>query len=224
MRAVAGAYAMMGPRSPMKKTYAPDPLQRDIWELTHGGREPPPADIDTRPVTLEYEGYRNETSPLLDLVYALGQLLADPAIDDVLLLSRELMTTRTDDVARVVGATLAFRDVANRHPEAKNANAPTSVFWDEILAVLEELIKVPNLLEELLHALGDEATLPLSHNLSALMKYSDRVSYDRNDLNGPTVNLTAGGNRPMQTIGDRSQPGTGFSRSAFTASSRRCTT
>ena len=154
MRVVAGVYAMMGPRTSMTKTFAPDPRARAIWELTHTAREPPPADLETRPVALAYEGHRNETAPLVDLVYALAQIAADRSVDDALLLSRELVTTRTSDVARLLGATLAFRDVANRHPEAKNAHSPTSLFWDEMLAVLEELTKVPNLLEDLLGALG----------------------------------------------------------------------
>jgi hypothetical protein len=218
MHAVGGIYVMMGAREgdgKTTKTYDPDPRAEDIWRLTHSAGNPPPSDINDKPVVLKYNGYGTESSPLLDLVYALGQLLSDHNIDDVLLFSRELMTAHTADIARLTGALLAFRDVANKHPEAKNAHAPTSTFWDEMIDVLEEIAKEPGLLEDLLRALGDDATLPIKNIYSSYLKFNDRISYNRSDVNGPAYNLTTKKTAPMSTPVDRSKPDSGFDRSGF---------
>jgi hypothetical protein len=217
MNAVGGLYVMLGKRDPnSKKTYAGDPRQEEIWKLTHRPDEAPPGDINQRPVVLGYNGYSVDSSPALDLVYAAGQLLSDHTVDDALLLSRVLMTEHQGDMARLLGATIAFRDVANAHPEAQNAHGPYSTFWDEMLDVVREIAKTPGFLEDLIRATGDDETVQLGSIFGNFMKYRDRISYDRNDLNGRPYNLTTkrqGG--AMQTKVDRDKPDLDANRSAF---------
>src|SRR5262249_34901920 len=70
------------------KTYAPDPLLPEAWKLMH---KTPPANLGQTPVALPYRAFHAEDSPLVDLVYAVGQLLGDATFDDTLSLFRKLL-------------------------------------------------------------------------------------------------------------------------------------
>ena len=216
MNAIGGAWLLLGDRTGnqvAKKTYPPDPGLVAAWQLAHPN-DPPPAGLGTDPVTLEYNGYKTETSPLLDLAYALGNILGDQTSDDTLQYARALLTQQTSTVARLAGDGFAWKAVADAHPEAKNAHNPTSTFWDELLAVVQQIAKVPGLLEDVLRALGDDSVLgnannvPLGTLYSNYMKYGDHISYDRSNLNGPARNLTTNVVEPMHTPVDRSKPDT----------------
>jgi hypothetical protein len=224
MNALGGAWVLYGARTGSlgaKKTYSPDPNAVNDWNLAHPDGTPAPPGLATDPVVVEYNGFNTDTSSMLDLVYAIGNILGDKSTDDTLAYTRALMTGNTSQLARVAGGALAWKAVADKHPEAKNAHNPTSTFWDEMLTNVEAIAKVPGLLEDVLRALGDPTVLggannvPLGTLYSNYMAYGDHISYDRNNLNGPAFNFTTNTNDLMKTPVDRTKPDTGFQRSAF---------
>ena len=214
MNALAGAYVLFGSRDGKPstvKTYAPDPSLVAQWQLTQSG--PPPPGLGTAPVQLQYNAFHASDAPMLDLVYAFGQVLGDPTIDDTLQLTKSLITTNTSSIARLTGDALQIKAIADQHPEA---HIPaTSTFWDEMLDVAVQIEQEPGLLEDVIRALGKDATPTLGPALTAYVSYNDQISYDRSNLNGPAYNLTTMMPGPMQTAVDRTIPDIGANRSAF---------
>ncbi|MEO8801169.1 MAG: hypothetical protein ABI551_24975, partial [Polyangiaceae bacterium] len=222
MNAVGGAWVLLGERDPAAtKVFAPDPNAAANWTLSHDASEPPPAGLGTAPVTVTYNGYKTDTSSMLDLVYALGNVLGDPTTDDTLAYTRKLMTDNLQATTRVAGAALAWKATSDTHPEAANAHAPKSIFWDDLMAVVVQIAKVPGLLEDVLRALGDDSILgtpdnvPLGALYANYMKFGDHISYNRGQLNGPAMNLTTGNVEEMHTPVDRTKAQTGFNQSSF---------
>ncbi|CAN5894262.1 hypothetical protein BH11MYX4_BH11MYX4_28810 [soil metagenome] len=164
---------------------------------------------------LAYRGFREDQSPLLDLVHAVGQLLADPTTDDTLALLQRLAQDRPQVLARLVGAGLRIKDIANRHPEASIPAGST--LWDEVLDVLVKIAgaKNPKLVEDIVRAFGDDRTLDLAKAGAAYMEMRDQLTYDRYALNGTPYNQTTGKVETLVTPVDRSKPDTGTNRSVF---------
>ncbi|MGZ5970697.1 MAG: hypothetical protein ACXWP4_23660, partial [Polyangiales bacterium] len=148
-----------------------------------------------------------------DLVYALGQIMAKPEVDDTLVLFRKIVAERPDLMARLIGVGLQLKAIADKHPEAKLPE--NSLLWDEVLDTVAKIAQTPGILEDLLKAFGDDRTKNLQTVFAAYIKYKDELTYDRNDLNGPPSNLTAGGKLGLVTPVDRSAPDTGTNRSAL---------
>ena len=215
MYALAGAELLLGTRNAgnsVTKQYSPDPSAADDWSLLHGGA-PAPADVGTQPVTVAYNGFHPETSPLVDLAYALGQLLGDKTSDDTLAFAKEMITNHADAVARLAGDALYVKtQIADLHPEAKIP--PQSTFWDEMIDVVVQTGQEPGLLEDVLTAFADDTTSQLGTILGSYMTYRDHISYDRKNING-IANLTTGSGATMVTEVDRTQADTGENRSAF---------
>jgi hypothetical protein len=202
MYALAGAPLLLGSRDGGPKTqkcYAPDPKD--------------PSNCSDPASLLAYDSFETDSSALLDLVYAVGQMLGDPTIDDTLAFTSQLFTSSVGDVARLAGDGLAMKASANQHTEAKIP--PTSTFWDEMLDVTVQLEKEPGLLEDVLRSLGADGTQNLGQIFANYMQFDDRVTYDPNHLNGPPLNKSLGNNAEMNTPVDRTQPDTGFNRSAM---------
>lgn len=160
-----------------------------------------------------YRGVREDASPVLDLVHAVGQVLADPEADDMLALAQRLAQDKPQVLARLIGVGLKIKAIADAHPEAKLPAAST--LWDELLDVLVAIAQQPKLLEDIVRAFADDATLDLPRSASAYLTTRDQLSYDRNDLNGPVFNVTLGKVDTLKTPVDRTQPDTGWNRSAF---------
>lgn len=214
MYALAGAPVLAGAREKATQKYAPDPSLVTVWKSTHAANEPPPPDLATRPVTVEYDAFKSDASPLLDLVYAFGQLLGDRTMDDTLAASRTLVTDHTPTLARVAGNALAARDIADKHPEAQIP--AKSTLWDELIDVFVVVAQEPGMLEDVLAAVANDDTAALGGAFGSYMAFKDRVSYDRANLNGPAKNFTTNKvGDPMKTPVDRGQPATGKNRSAF---------
>ena len=214
MNALGGAYVLYGPRdgSPASvKQYDPDPDAVARWNLTHVA--PAPAGLAMAPVTVQYDAFHTDLSPMLDLVYAIGQMLGDPTIDDTLQLTQALMTDHPGDFARLVGDALQLKAIADKHPEAHIPGSST--FWDEFLDVAVAVDKEPGLKEDVLRSLGADEALPMGQIFSNYFKYSDRISYDRNNLNGAPFDVTTNSLQPMSVPVDRTKPDAGFNRSAF---------
>lgn len=198
MDALAGAYVLLGGRDGSALTqqaYAGD------------------ASTNNQLVTIAYDAYHPETSPLLDLVYATGQIMGDPSADDTLAYTSKLMTDHPSELARVIGAALAFKTTADKYPEAKLP--AKSTFWDEMIDVLTQTEKEPGLLEDVLRSLSSDASLPLNTVFSNYMLYRDHISYDRNDLNGKAWNFDTNSKSEMTTKVDRSKADVGFNQSAM---------
>jgi hypothetical protein len=219
MNALAGAYVLMGTRSPASKTYAPDPSLVQEYSLTHGLAQAP-ASLGTTPVQLPYSGFNGSSSPMLDLVYGLGNVLADRTNDDVLAYSNALLAQDVSTVARLAGTGLAMQANAKSHPEAHIPK--TSTFWDEMIDVVVQIEQEPSLsstnttlLEDILLALGNDNSLLIPNAFGAYNQYNDALTYDPNNLNGPPLNITTGTVGPPSTAVNRAMADTGTNRSDF---------
>lgn len=214
MKLLAGVPVVLGARddSPTtSKTFPPDPSRVDAWVASR--KDPPPKNLGTQPVELKYRKFDASQSPIVDLVYALGQIMARQEMDDTLAVFRKLTDERPDLVARLIGIGLQLKAIADKHPEAKiPAN---STLWDEMLDTVAKIAAAPNVLEDLLKAFGNPKTLQLDKVFAAYIKYKDELTYDRNDLNGSVWNLTTGGKAGLLTPVDRSAPDTGKNRSSL---------
>ncbi len=164
---------------------------------------------------LAYRGIREDQSPLLDLVHAIGQILGDPTTDDTLALLQKLAQDKPQVLARLMGAGFRIEDLANQHPEA--SIPASSTLWDEVLDVLAKIssAKNPNLVESIIRAFGDDRTLDLAKAAAAYMEMRDQLTYDRYDLNGTPYSQTTGKVETLRTPVDRTKHDTGNNRSVF---------
>jgi hypothetical protein len=214
MKLLAGVPIVLGVRDTdptSSKTYPPDPSRVDAWIASR--TDPPPKNLGTQPVELKYKKFDAATSPIVDLVYALGQIMARQEMDDTLAVFRKLTAERPELVARLVGIGLQLKAIADKHPEAKiPAN---STLWDEMLDTVAKMAAAPGLLEDLFKAFANDKTLQLDKVFAAYIKYKDELTYDRNDLNGAPWNVTTGGKAGLVTPVDRTQPDTGKNRSSL---------
>ncbi len=192
-------------------TYPPDPRDLATWSLGHSG--PPPAGLGTTPVTVPYSAFHPDTSPVADLVYAVGQILATPEIDDLLAVAAQLVRQHPEQLASFVGLALEVKKIANNHPEA--TLPATATFWDDLFVQLGTVAHQPGLVEDILRAVQQPPTLGLEPALATYFTYKDDVSYDTNDLNGPSVNLTVPGQTTLAFVTpvDRTQPDSGSNKS-----------
>ena len=221
VKLLAGLYVLFGERDAeptSQKTYPPDPLRADDFTLAG---QPAPPDLATAPVTLPYRAFHADTSPIVDLEYALGQTLAHPAMDDALALLEKLLAEQPAFFARIVGLGLRLDAIADAHPEAKIPGPST--LWDEMLDAFAIMAQKPKLFDDMIRAFGDERTPKLASVFAAYMKYKDEITYYRDvsepanqyELNGPAWNLTAQSFDSLVTPVDRTQPDTGNNRSAL---------
>ena len=160
-----------------------------------------------------YRGFRDDQSPLLDLVHAIGQVLADPSTDDTLALLQRLAQDKPQVLARLVGAGFRIKEIADQHPEAQIP--ADSTLWDEMLDVLVKIAQKPKLVEDIVRAFGDDRTLDLAKSGAAYMEMRDQLTYDRNNLNGTPFDVTTGKVDTLTTPVDRKQADSGTNRSAF---------
>jgi hypothetical protein len=150
---------------------------------------------------------------LLDLAHAGAQIAADPTADELLALSGQLFKAQPQLMARVVGNLLDAKAVFDAHPEAQLPK--DSVLVDDLLAIVVKIGREPGLLEDVLASLADDRAKYLTTALPPLLKFRDRMSYDRQALNGLPINLTTGKGGPPETLVDRAKSNTGFNRSLF---------
>ena len=205
MNALGGAYVLFGSRdgSPTStRQYPADPESQS----------------PTAPVILSYNAFHPETSPLEDLVYALGVMMADPAMDDLLQLGRQLVAQNPQALARLVGLGLQIKAIANAHPEA---HIPaTSTLWDELLDDIAQIAHVQDgvgaggVLEDLFLAFAQGSTASLQQTFAAYIQYKDALDYDHNStsgglmnaLNGPAWNQASMDTEPLHVPVDRTMP------------------
>ncbi len=211
MDALAGLQPLFGARRPVVASY--------------------PSDAREGAGAVTYNQFDPETSAALDMAWATGQMLGDPTIDDTLALTRKLFAEHPDDMARLVGAMLKAKEVADRHAEATLSSRST--FWDELIQVGINIARAPAvsgrppLLEDLLIALAADDARPFKDVLAMQMSHKDLVSYDRLDINATAVSYLPGSSGGVDvdhpngiftmwyTPVDRTQPDTGTNRSFF---------
>jgi hypothetical protein len=193
------------------KTYPPDPRQVTDWNLGH--TTPPPAGLGTTAVTVPYRAFHPETSPIADLTYALGQVLGTPEIDDLLAVAAQLAASHPEQLASFVGLALEVKNIANKHPEA--TLPATATFWDDLFVQLAQVAHTSGLFEDILRAVMQMPTLGLEPALATYFTDKDDVSYDTNDLNGPSVNLTVPGQATLAFVTpvDHTKPDSGANKS-----------
>jgi hypothetical protein len=211
---LGGAYVLFGDRDAAPTTtrqYPPDPSSSS----------------PSQPVTLSYRAFHPETSPLVDLLHAVGVLFSDPAIDDALDLLRTLVHDHPHETARLVGLALRIKAIADAHPEAHIPAAST--LWDELLDSLAAIADVQDniggggILEDLMLALAQDKTAQLQSTFAAYIQFHDDLTYNHNStagglmnaLNGPAWDVVSGDTQPLHTPVDRSQPDVGANRSSF---------
>ncbi len=219
MSLLAGVPLVFGARDETAKTtrtYPPDASAIGAWKLLHPG-ETPPDSLAKAPVVLPYRAFHPETSPIVDLVYALGQNLSDPAMDDALALFRKLLAEHPNEMARMIGLGLQLKAIADKHPEARIPE--NSTLWDEVLDTVAKMtepgVKNPGLLDDLIRAFAKDETLKLAPIFTAYVANRDELTYDHKNLNGPAFNLTSGGVDPLKTPVDRALADSGTNRSAL---------
>jgi hypothetical protein len=213
MNLLAALPVLAGGRDPIASsmaTYPPDPNQVTNWELGNTGT--PPAGLGTTAVTVPYRAFHAESSPLADLVYAIGQIIGTQEIDDLLAVAEQLAIQHPEQLANFVGLALQVKATANMHPEA--TLPATATFWDDLFVQLQSVAQTEGLMEDILRAVDQPATLGLETPLQTYFTYKDDVSYDTNNLNGPAVNLTVPGSSSLfVTPVDRTMPDSGTNKS-----------
>lgn len=179
-----------------------------------------------------FQRFDAKTSPIADLVYALGRVLELPRIADYVELQRQLMRDKPEALARLVGAALQIREIANK-PEYKDINLdPKSPLWDEVIKIVGEMAAEPDVMRDVLDAFADPRVLLLPNGMARFAAYSDALDYNpagdgcwamgsKPDakcapINDPWWNVTQGGPKkdPAKKV-DWSKPDEEGNRSLF---------
>ncbi|MSP26284.1 MAG: hypothetical protein EXR75_14240 [Myxococcales bacterium] len=233
MYALSGIVVLAGPRAPAQFDHVANALV--------------PSDAPCPSATVactSYQRFVGEASPLAALVHGFGQVLGTRDSDAVLLALETLVRDHEPVVARLIGAALAVKEIADEHDalaakggEPKAELAYDVPIWDEIGQIAGDMATHPGLFTRLIEALADPTIVTphpqdvkiqepgaehLGETLSAFMRMRDRYSYDPNNINGPALNLVDGGSsiaNPHNPV-DRDQPLRGGNRSMFEASAQ----
>ncbi len=176
-----------------------------------------------REIAFRYRGFSPASSPLVDLVHAVGLVAADPAMDDAMALFQKLLTDRSQDVARLTALLFRFLDSLEKHPNLSLPDGATVV--DDLLEFVMDIAQEPLLLEDVLASFTDDRVLSLGKVLTAFMTYRDELTYQR-DPNAPedeaklnglafnrSLNKVIDPNRPYGLPVDRNSPDSGDNRS-----------
>ncbi len=156
-----------------------------------------------------YPSFDTQTSPLLDLLHAVGQIFAHPQSDSWLLMAEQLMRDNEGDMARVIGAALKAREIGNQFPNV--GLDPQSTFWDELMPVVVKLLQNEGLFRRVMAALKNpKVQNELMDALSKFNTYADRTTYNPTDLNSPSLfNIsTKDTKEPVQVPVDYTKPDT----------------
>ncbi|MRG96866.1 hypothetical protein [Polyangium spumosum] len=203
-----------------------------------GDREDAVYDLETEEVKpagttcescVPYRRFKADTSPLPDLAHALGQILADPESDALVLGLIDLVENHEQELARLLGAALRIRKIALDHDALaaqgleKLAKVPyESPIWDEIAGVMGRITQRPGLTGELIGSFADPAFVEpkdgvahMGESLARFMTNRDEMTYHDDDLNGLAWNVTQNNTLPPSTPVDRKKPLAGENRSCW---------
>lgn len=184
-----------------------DPSNGALLDLTHGAtyqfgkrvdatKSYPDPDGSTKSLSVSYKKFDATTSPITDLVYALGRFLELPRLPDYLELQRQLLRDHPGKVARILGAALKIKEIANK-PEYKDVALPSNaILWDEILKIVSEMAAEPEVMRDVLDSFSDPRVLFLPTGMAKFANHKDVVDY----------NPAADGCWPMGAKEDKSCP------------------
>jgi hypothetical protein len=148
-----------------------------------------------------YTAFDSESSPLLDLTYAAGQVLGAPESDDYMASISTLHSDYPEKTARLLELIWKLRDESKKPAYAKATLADSSIFWDEFALWLARVARVGKEMHISKNpqagGLLSDMTLALTH--PDLQKYigsaygsawrnKDKVVYNPEDVNGPPIN------------------------------------
>ncbi len=156
---------------------------------------------------MRYSRFRGEDSPLVDLVYATGQIIGDKDSDVLLLGLIDLAENHEPELARLIAAALRVKEISDDHDALAGQGqvlpaglAYENPIWDEAAQPLSRIASEPRLLTNLLGALADPVVVSsiggsghMGETLSLFASTLDEMTYDPTDINGPALNLTDGG-------------------------------
>ena len=162
----------------------------------------------------EYDSFDSNSSPMADLMHATGWTLAHKNSDLHLKFIQELIRepAREKAVARVVGAALKVKAIADKYPDV--GLDPSVTVWDEMAELIAVISKNPKLLKDLLRALTHaDVKAYIGPSYAKYNAFKDELHYSSTNLNGPPINLTTGGAGDPSVPPDYAQPETGENRS-----------
>lgn len=150
-----------------------------------------------------YSAFDSETSPLLDMTHAAGQVLGAPESDDYVASIVQLHRDYPEKTARILALAWQLRDESKKPAYAKAKLADNSTFWDELTLWLARVSRV----DKSMHITKDanakgllqDMTIALTHPdvqkyvgsaYGNAWKNKDRVVYNPDDVNGPPINAT----------------------------------
>jgi hypothetical protein len=166
MKLARGAGALNGPRMTVAKDYL----------LPDGHTK-----------TLTFNGFDTSQSAVMEMLYAVIQLLGAPQIDEALEGSQRLIDQHEDVTAWLLGAALGIKEFSKRAEWAMATIPEASKLYDDLVAVVRRLLANEALVADLMDALRD----PVTRNLGPLhyyyMTYTDRWDPDPTVINDPVV-------------------------------------
>ena len=171
--------------------------------LLLGDRAPATRTFDSG-ATFAYQGYDTTSSPLLDMSYAVTQMLRDPHADDTLALADQLVGNHQASAARLLEDAILTARLGDAFPAAQIV--PTAPLWDDMRPLLQKITADPKLVHDLLEALKRPETAALNDRFREFMTYTDRFDID------PSTQAVTG---TLHTPVDRAQPDNGFNRSLW---------
>ncbi len=188
----------LAPREPAKYDYSAGSPENAILGP---GQECPTVPANA---CLDYTRFKGEESPLVELLYAAGPILADPDSDALMAGLLDLVENHPDDVARLLGAALKIRQIALDHDKlAEQGKEPVAAMdyktpiWDEMAQVLWKISEEPRLIQKLVKGFADPVLLSsqggspnLGKTLQTFILNRDLMTYDTNNINGAALNLT----------------------------------
>ncbi|MCS6901871.1 MAG: hypothetical protein RMJ98_19805, partial [Myxococcales bacterium] len=186
-------------------------------------------------VTIPYQAFDANASPLLDLVHASGQFLGAPESDDFLGSILAIHEKYPEKTARALQLAWAIWNQSKSPEYAKAILDDTSTFWEEMTDWLAKVARVGpdlytgkpgaqpprGLLSDLTLALVHPAAIKyLPGAFAAPMRFNDRIGYNPHNVNGPPINKTNNyslkeGGSAFQSKVNRELPDQGDNRSAF---------
>lgn len=159
--------------------------------------------------TIKFRKFDGSQSPIADLVYAMGRFMEYPKSADYFEFTRQLMRDHPNDVARVIGAVLKIRAIANDPAFANVQLGSKSSLWDDVMVTAIKIAQEPDLLHDVLQGLADDDILLMSKGMSAFFANKDDLDYDPaadkcwadgaapdqkcDAINHPAWNVTKGG-------------------------------
>jgi hypothetical protein len=197
------AVLQLGPRT------AADPTDRTL------GKDVATWTDDTgKQIKVGYRKYDADQSPIVDLLYAGTRFLEYPKSGDYLELSRQLLRDHPKETARLIAAIMKVRDLANQAQYDGVTLDPKSGFWDDMIAIVQQIAQEPVLLKGVINAMADDNVLKLAASMSSFSANLDRLDYDPSDINKPVMNTTTGVSQgPPKTPVDLTKSDTDDNRS-----------